>query len=102
MKPDSTGLGMEILLGRLMLAGVASSAACMVAGLVMFLGASDISRSTTLVTFGLVILMATPALRVVVAVLEAIRIRDWFFVAVTGAVVLLLGLTLALALRSLS
>jgi len=90
------------LFARLMLAGVGSSAACMVIGLVMFLAADDLSHGTAVVTFGLMLLMLTPALRVAGAVVEAIRARDWFFVTTTGVVILLLGLTLTLALHRVS
>lgn len=82
-----------------MIAGVAASAACMIVGVAMFLGGADATTATSIVTFGLLVLMATPGLRVAVAVVEAVRSRDWFFVLITGAVVLLLGATAVLALR---
>ncbi len=49
---------------------------------------------------GLFVLMATPGLRVGIAVVEAVRSRDWFFVLVTAAVILLLALSAALAFVS--
>jgi len=101
VKTDPRYGDIEKLLGRLMLAGVASSAACMVIGLVMYLAANDVSHATAVVTFGLIVLMLTPALRVAVAVVEAVRTRDWFFVTTTGLVILLLGLTLTLAINRL-
>jgi uncharacterized membrane protein len=48
-----------------------------------------------ILTSGLFVLMATPMLRVAVAVIESVRMRDWSFVATTLAVVILIGLTLA-------
>jgi uncharacterized membrane protein len=92
---------LERLLQRLMLAGVASSAACMIVGLMMYLGVADVSTATSVVTLGLLVLMATPGLRVGLAVLEAVRTRDWFFVLITSIVVMLLGLTAGLAWRHL-
>lgn len=85
-----------------MIAGVASSAVCMLVGLAIFLARADRSTATGVVTIGLIVLMFTPALRVIIAVVEAIRMRDWFFVAVTGIVVVLLTLTLTLAVQRLS
>lgn len=99
MSVDTVSSRFEKLLEHLMLAGVAASAACMVAGVAMFLGEGDLTTATSIVTFGLIVLMATPGLRVAVAVVEAVRSRDWFFVLITAMVVLLLGVTAALALR---
>jgi uncharacterized membrane protein len=98
---DRVDYRLEKLLGQLMLAGVTSSAACMIVGLAMFLAQADLPTATAIVTVGLIVLMATPALRVVIAVIEAVRSQDWFFVLVTVVVVLLLGLTAGLALSHL-
>ena len=43
--------------------------------------------------------MATPMLRVVVSLVEAIRMRDWFFVGTTLTVVLLLSVSLVLSFQ---
>ena len=102
MRIDSDQIRLEGLLERLMITGVASSAVCMVAGLAIFLTGAHSSTATAVVTAGLIILMATPALRVVIAVVEAIRMRDWFFLAVAGTVVVLLTLAMILALQRLS
>lgn len=98
MRDDPGFGGLERLLGRLMLAGVTSSAGCLLLGLFLFLRAPDGRLTTAVVTLGLMTLMATPALRVLVAVVESVRMRDWFFVSTTLAVVLLLGLTLVWSL----
>jgi uncharacterized membrane protein len=45
-----------------------------------------------------VILMATPILRVVVSLIEYARMRDWFFVATTLAVLIVLFVTIGVAL----
>ena len=84
-----------------MLAGVIGSAAFLSAGLLMFLSGREGSRLMATLSLGLFVLMATPVLRVAVAIVEAIRMRDWFFVANTLAVMLLLGLTLVHALEHL-
>ena len=101
MKDKRAATWLESFLQRLMLAGVVSSAACMIVGLVMYLGIADEATATSVVTLGLLVLMATPGLRVALAVLEAVRARDWFFVLITAMVVMLLGLTAGLALRHL-
>lgn len=92
MKKDPEFSALERLLGRLMLAGVTSSAACLLLGLVLFLTGREMA-ATIVMTTGLMTLMATPVLRVLVAVVESVRARDWFFVASTLSVVVLLGLT---------
>ena len=43
---------------------------------------------------GLFVLMATPILRVIVSIVEYVRMRDWFFVATTLAVLTVLALTI--------
>jgi uncharacterized membrane protein len=88
----------ERLLSRLMLAGITSSAISLLLGLVVLLVSPGAAVGTAIVTFGLMVLMATPALRVIVTVVESIRLRDWFFVATAIAVVVLLATTLGLAL----
>ncbi len=98
MRDDPGFSALERLLGRLMLAGVTLSATCLLLGLLLFLSAPDARYATAVVTLGLITLMVTPALRVLVAVVESVRMRDWFFVATTLAVVLLLGLTLVWSL----
>lgn len=98
MRRSADAKPLQNFAARVMLAGVASSAACMAAGLAMFLGPVEASTANAVVTAGLIVLMATPAVRVAVAVLEAVRTRDWLFVALTASVVAVLALTLTLAL----
>jgi uncharacterized membrane protein len=90
---------LERVLSRLMLAGVLTSAACLLAGLAVFLLGGSAGLTTLILTVGLFVLMGTPVMRVAVSVLESIRMRDWFFVTTTLAVMVLLGLTMAHALR---
>jgi uncharacterized membrane protein len=54
-----------------------------------------------LLTAGLVILMATPILRVIVSLVEYVRMRDWFFVATTVMVFGVLIVTVTLAVMKL-
>jgi uncharacterized membrane protein len=49
---------------------------------------------------GLVILMATPALRVLVSVIECASRRDWLFAGLTATVLLVLAGSLVVAVAS--
>jgi uncharacterized membrane protein len=90
---------LEVTLGRLLQAGVLSAAACLAAGLGIWMSGSMRGAATVLLTTGLMILMATPILRVVVSLVEYARMRDWFFVTTTLFVFGVLIVTLTLALR---
>jgi uncharacterized membrane protein len=87
---------LERLLARLMLAGVTLSAIALAAGLAMWLAGR---QTTRLLDAGLIALMGTPVLRVAMSFVESIRMRDWFFVAATLAVLMLLATTLILSYR---
>jgi uncharacterized membrane protein len=97
MSEDSIGR-LEIQLGKMLQTGVLTSAACLAAGLVLWMSGAFPWAAEALLTAGLLILMATPILRVVVSLVEYARMRDWFFVATTLIVfgVLLATVTLAL------
>lgn len=85
---------LETHLGRLLVAGVATSAACLAAGMAVWMFAPSSLTADLLFRIGLYVLMATPILRVVVSVVEYARMRDWFFVATTLAVLGVLVTTL--------
>ena len=91
---------LEMTLGRLLHAGVISSAICLAAGLVAWMTRGPSKASTTLLTIGLIVLMATPIVRVAVSLVAYVRMRDWFFVATTVMVFVLLAATVALALKA--
>jgi uncharacterized protein DUF1634 len=88
---------LESGLARLMLLGVIGSAVCLAAGLALWLTGN---ASTILLRIGLVTLLATPMLRVAVSLVEALKLRDWFFVATTLMVAMLLMVTLLLSFRA--
>jgi len=94
---DETIDRLEIQLGRLLQIGVLTSAACLTLGLALWMADAAAGPANTLLTAGLVMLMATPILRVIVSLVEYVRMRDWFFVATTVIVfgVLLVTVTLA-------
>ena len=88
---------LEHRLGVLLKAGVLSSAASLAIGLIAWFAAGPTTLSGSAMTIGLLILMATPILRVIVSLVAYIRMRDWFFVGTTVAVFVLLGITVLLA-----
>lgn len=97
MTDDSALSRLEDQLGRLLIAGVATSAVVLLAGLVLFLVSPSSALSSWLLTIGLFVLMATPMLRVVVSFVEYIRMKDWFFVLTTLIVLGVLATTVVLA-----
>jgi hypothetical protein len=88
---------LEALLGRFLLGGVLSAAGCLTAGLTLWLTRVTPSIANALLTAGLLILMATPILRVVVSLVEYTRMRDWFFATTTLVVLIVLAVTVAVA-----
>jgi uncharacterized membrane protein len=90
---------LERQLGRLLVGGVIVSAVLLSGGLVLWLVAPQGALGLALLNAGLIALMATPILRVVVSFAEYVRMRDWFFAAMTIAVLAELMLTLFVALR---
>jgi uncharacterized membrane protein len=100
-KPDARSMArLERHLGRLLITGVIASAVGLAIGLALFLLAPG-PLSSGFLTAGFVALMATPMLRVALSVAEYIRMRDWFFVAITLAVLAELAVTVIYSLRRL-
>lgn len=91
---------LETSIRALMAACVWGSTACLVVGLALWLVQHDSSRAVVLLNSGIVILMATPVLRVMLAAAEAVRAKDWPHLATIATVSLLLALTLAYAAAS--
>lgn len=89
---------LELRLGRLLHAGVIASAICLAAGLIAWVATGVSGFSDLALTLGLIVLMATPILRVVVSLVAYVRMRDWFFVGTTVMVFVLLAVTVGLAL----
>jgi uncharacterized membrane protein len=91
-------------LGRLLTVGMALSAACLVAGLILSLvdraQTSQAAPPHLLLDVGLIVLMVTPLVRIVASLAEELRARNWFFAAVTLVVVTVLCATLWTAVRS--
>ena len=101
MRATENGLSrLETRLGRLLVTGVLVSATSLGLGLVIWLFAPSSRVADALLRAGLFVLMATPILRVIVSVVEYVRMRDWFFVATTLAVLSVLAVTLFYAIST--
>ena len=89
--PDRGPDALEPAIGRVLRLGVAASSSLFTAGLLLTLveGADRVVR--VVLTTALVILLATPAARVVISMVEYVRERDWLFVALTLVVLLTLA-----------
>ena len=96
--PTDSLLGLEHRLGRLFVIGLTISALALATGLIAYLLVPDARGPLLLLNGGLAILMATPLLRVIVSIAEYVRMRDWFFVLTTIAVLVELTVTMLYAL----
>jgi uncharacterized membrane protein len=100
MTTDSDALArLESHVGRLFTVGVATSAAILAVGLALFLATPDTPATRHLLNAGLLVLMATPMLRVLLSIVEYVRMGDWFFAGITIAVVAELSVAVLSALR---
>ena len=82
-------------------ASVLASGLLLAAGLLLDVtaGGHPNAWSARLLAIGLMVLMAVPALRVIIATAERVRCRDWYFVAATIVVLIELSVTMFLASR---
>ena len=81
---------LEVHLGRLLVTGVTISAILLAVGLGGWLFGPSRTTALWLLNSGLIVLMATPILRVIVSFAEYIAMRQWFFAAVTVTVLVAL------------
>jgi uncharacterized membrane protein len=89
---SNSGTGrLEAMIGHVLRFGTVASTTLFAVGLLMTVASFQISVARVLLDAGLVMLLATPAARVVVSVVEYIRERDWIFVGLTLVVLLALG-----------
>jgi uncharacterized membrane protein len=89
---------LEAKLGRLLVMGVVVSAVLLATGLLFWLWHPGAPRSGWLLNAGLIVLMATPIVRVIVSAVEYVQLRQWFFVVVTLVVLAELTVTVGVAL----
>jgi hypothetical protein len=88
---------LERWLARILGLGTAVSAALLAAGLLLQLAGAPHGPAELLVSAGLVILMATPLVRVAASVGEYVLARDWLFAGLTATVLVTLLASLAVA-----
>jgi len=74
--------------------GMLASGLALASGLVLHVFQGDTSTSRLLLAVGLVLLMAIPAVRVVLSTAERARRRDWYFVAATFIVLVELSVAM--------
>ena len=82
---------LERAIGRVLRLGTVTSSVCLAAGLLLTMAGKGGSLAAVLLPAGLLILIATPAARVIVSVVGYARERDWLFVALTLTVLLALA-----------
>ncbi|HZT78231.1 MAG TPA: DUF1634 domain-containing protein [Vicinamibacterales bacterium] len=82
MKPGDSQL--ELLIGRVLRIGVLVSTVCLAAGLALALAQPN--SSPMLLNAGILLLIATPAARVVLSIVEYAIARDRLFLVLTSVV----------------
>jgi len=76
---------LEHVISLVLRTGVVTSSVCLGVGLVLSLiGAGELSQ--LLLNVGVIVLLATPVVRVLVSITEYISERDWAFVVLTAVV----------------
>lgn len=99
MRADPVSLTrLEFHLGRLLVTGVIASASLLSIGLALWLVNPESAVALWLLNAGLIVLMATPIMRVVVSFAEYVSMRQWFFAGVTIVVLVELSVTVLVAL----
>jgi uncharacterized membrane protein len=88
---------LEQRIGEVLRAGTLLSSLLFAAGLVLTLAGYRTDLAEVLLKTALVALMATPAARVVVSIVEYVQERDWLFVLLTVVVLLALAGSVAAA-----
>lgn len=88
----------ERVLGRLLGIGIGLATALLGTGLVLTLVAPG-DMASWLLNAGLLVLMATPATRVVLACGEFVRTREWFFALASIGVLGVLAMTVWIAMH---
>ena len=77
---------LEALIGRVLRIGVTVSSVCLAVGLLLSI--VQPGAGGTLLNVGILVLIATPAARVVLSIVEYAAARDWTFTLLTTIVLL--------------
>jgi uncharacterized membrane protein len=78
--------GLELIIGKVLFAGVATSSTCLAVGLVLSMVGGMATATAFLLSAGIVILLATPVARVTVSMIDYFIERDWIFAGLTAVV----------------
>lgn len=89
---------LAVRLARLPGAGIATSTALLATGLVWQLAAPSRRAPGLLLAAGLLILMAIPVVRLLIAAATFVHERDWFFATLSGVVLLVIMGSIVVAL----
>lgn len=89
--------GLEQRIGEVLRAGTIISSLLFGAGMTIAIAGYGAGLSEVLLDTALIVLMATPAARVIVSVIAYVHERDWLFVVLTLIVLLALGGSVAAA-----
>jgi uncharacterized membrane protein len=95
---QETMIRLERTVGLVLRLGVATSSLCLGAGLILGFARVGPEASRFLLQTGVLVLLATPIVRVVVSIAEYLVERDWLFVALTTIVLLELTTSVVAAL----
>lgn len=90
---------LERQLGRLLIFGVTTASVLLSFGLLLQIVAPAGDAAGTLLAAGLIMLMATPMLRVIISVVEYAKMGEWFFVLTTLIVLVELSAGVVIALQ---
>jgi uncharacterized membrane protein len=99
-EPKVDDRGFEAALGRLLGIGVMASSGCLAVGLVLALASPTRGPQGLLLTTGLLLLMATPAARVILSAFTYLRRRDWVFGLLTLVVLMELVASVFVAFKT--
>jgi uncharacterized membrane protein len=96
-EPEPELAALERAIGRALGWGTIASSVCLAAGLVMMLTGVGGAAAQRVAETGLVVLIATPVVRVIISLVQYLRERDWLFVTMTAIVLLSLAGSVAAA-----
>ena len=88
---------LEAMIGEVLRFGTIASTVLFAIGILMMLAGARSNLAGLLLNAALIILLATPAARVIVSVIEYVRERDWMFVVLTLVVLAALAGSVAVA-----
>ena len=88
----------EIVIGRVLRAGVMLSTVCLSVGLLLSLVTGGGAASGVLLNAGIIVLLSTPVARVIVSTVQYVNARDWAFATLTFVVLLELAASAIAAL----